>query len=282
MLVRLDGVADPDAAGRDDLAPDAERDVVLAAQRGERLQRRHVAVAALGIATDESPRGERRGRGLPQLERALVAIGLLGAAAFVVDAALVVVVALYFSLDARRARVAGLRAVPFGYRRRVRAMLDDVGAVLGAYIRGQLLLAGTLAVMATAVLLVARMPYALVLGVFAGIAELIPMFGPFIGAVPAVAIAAGQPFPTLVGYFIVQQLEAHVLVPRISGDAVGIRPVVALLALIGGFEVGGVLGALFAVPVAGVAWVFVTTAMRAYRGRRTARAAAPRARRHVA
>ena len=110
------------------------------------------------------------------------------------------------------------------------------------------------------------MPYAIVLGVLAGILELVPMLGPILGAIPAVLVALFQPFPVvlwvILAFVIIQQLEANLLVPRISGHAVGLHPLAAMLALIAGLEVGGIVGALFAVPLAGVLWVFGSTALR--------------------
>jgi predicted PurR-regulated permease PerM len=76
--------------------------------------------------------------------------------------------------------------------------------------------------------------------------------------VPAVLLALLLPFPTVlwvVLYFVaIQQLENYVLVPRVSGHAVGLHPLAAMLALVAGFELAGILGGLFAVPTAGVLW----------------------------
>ena len=74
----------------------------------------------------------------------------------------------------------------------------------------------------------------------------------------------------LIGFVVIQQLEANVLVPRFSGHAVGLHPLGALLALLAGFELGGIIAALVAVPIAGLLWVFVSTALRAWRRRRIA------------
>jgi predicted PurR-regulated permease PerM len=115
-------------------------------------------------------------------------------------------------------------------------------------------------------------PYALFLGIFAALAELIPMVGPIVAAVPALAVSLSMPFPAVVwvaiAFLLIQQFESNVLLPRLSARATGIHPVASLLALVVGFEVGGVVGALFAVPVAGLLWVLVSTALNAWRGKR--------------
>jgi predicted PurR-regulated permease PerM len=110
------------------------------------------------------------------------------------------------------------------------------------------------------------LPYAIVLGVLAGLFELVPMFGPILSAVPAVIVALFLPFPTVVWvllfFLVIQQVENNILVPRISGHAVGLHPLGAMFALLAGFQLAGVLGGLFAVPFAGVVWVLMSAAYR--------------------
>lgn len=192
---------------------------------------------------------------------------VVGLVSGVVDLFLVLVIALYLLLDARRIRTTGLRLIPTHPRERIEGVESEVVRVFGAYLRGQLLLAVIVGVVATISLLVLGVPYALVLGVFAGMAELIPMLGPILGAVPAVLVALFQPFPlvlwVVLAFIVIQQLESNLLVPRISGHAVGLHPLAAMLVLLVGFEVAGIVGALFAVPLAGIVWVFASTALRA-------------------
>ena len=108
--------------------------------------------------------------------------------------------------------------------------------------------------------------YAVVIGVLAGLFELVPMFGPILSAVPALLVALLQPFPTvlwvLLFFIAIQQFESNILGPRITGHAVGLRPLGALFALLAGFQLAGVLGGLFAVPVAGIVWVLIAAAYR--------------------
>jgi predicted PurR-regulated permease PerM len=197
---------------------------------------------------------------------------LLALLAAVVDLGLVLVVTFYLLLEARRFQILMLRTLEPPNRAPARRAFAEIARVFGAFIRSQLIVAFSLAALITVTLTVIGLPYALLLGAFAGIAELIPMLGPFIGAVPAILVAAEMPFPTVVwtaiAFLVIQQLESNVLVPRLTGHAVGLHPLAALLALIAGFEVGGLVGALFAVPVTGLIWVFVSTTVLAWRGRR--------------
>ncbi len=192
--------------------------------------------------------------------------------AVLVDLAIVLVVTFYLLLDARRFRVLILRALEPPNRAGARRVFYEIARVFGAYIRSQLIVAISLAVLVTGALAIIGVPYAVLLGAFAGIAELIPMLGPFIGAIPALLIASTQPFPTVlwvaIAFVVIQQLESNVLVPRLTGNAVGLHPLAAMLALLAGFEAAGIIGALFAVPLVGLIWVLISTAVLAWRGRR--------------
>jgi predicted PurR-regulated permease PerM len=96
------------------------------------------------------------------------------------------------------------------------------------------------------------------LGVLAGLLELVPIIGPIVAGAVAALVALTQPFPTVLwvigAAILIQQLENNLLVPRISGGAVGLHPLAALLAVLVGAEVAGIVGAIFAVPVTGLAW----------------------------
>lgn len=187
-------------------------------------------------------------------------------ASSVIDTIVVVVTSFYLLLVAPRARAAALSLVPASHHGKVTFVEESLVRVLGGYLRGQLLLAVSLAIIVTVGLQVLGMPYAIVLGVIAGLFELVPMFGPILGALPALGVALFQPYPmiwwTLLFFIAVQQFENHVLVPRISGHAVGIHPLAAILALLAGLELGGLLGAMFAVPIAGFLWVVGTEVYR--------------------
>lgn len=192
--------------------------------------------------------------------------------AVLVDTALVLVVTFYLLLDARRFRVLLLRSLEPPNRPAARRAFIEIARVFGAYLRSQVLVAISLGVLVAVALSLIGVPYAVLLGVFAGLAELIPMLGPFVGAVPALLVASTQSGTlvlwTALAFVLIQQFESNVLVPRLVGHAVGLHPLVAMLALLAGFELGGIPGALFAVPVVGLLWVFISTGVLAWRGRR--------------
>ena len=128
--------------------------------------------------------------------------------------------------------------------------------VLSGYLRGQLLLCLVVGVLATVGLALLGVPFFAVLGLIAGIFEILPFVGPIIGMVPAVLVAViERPILglwTLLLFIAIQQVENTVLVPRISGKAVELHPALIVLVLIIGSQVAGLTGAILAVPVTAI------------------------------
>lgn len=154
--------------------------------------------------------------------------------------------------DYRLLQNAFLDAVPNLIRTDVAFIARIADRVLGAYLRGQLLLGMIIGSVTTIGLSVMGVNYALVLGVVAGLFELIPNIGPLLGAIPAVLVALAQR-PSLalaVAIFalVVQQVENLFLTPRVVGGSVRLHPAVVMLVLIIGSELGGIVG-LFLAPL---------------------------------
>ncbi len=177
----------------------------------------------------------------------------------VTDLLLVLAITFYFLLDGHAMRNRAVRLLPVAYRDRWFFLEATINKVLGGYVRGQLLVAATVGIAAGLGCGALGVRYPLVIGLLAFLFEFIPMLGPVLGMVPAVLISLFQPMPLVIWvviYFIVlQQVESNAIVPRVSGHAVGLHPLAALVALLVGLEIGGLGGALLAVPLAGVLWV---------------------------
>jgi predicted PurR-regulated permease PerM len=184
----------------------------------------------------------------------------------VVDVALILVVSFYLVLDSRRIRETLFSLVPENRRHHALFVEETTVRIAGGYLRGQLALGAIIGLMGTLGALLFGLPYPLIIGVVAGVTELIPMVGPIIGAILPIMLALFQPFPTVIWviifFFVVQQFETNILGPRITGHAVGLHPLGAMFALLAGFQTAGVLGGLFAVPLAGIVWVLVAAAYR--------------------
>jgi predicted PurR-regulated permease PerM len=188
----------------------------------------------------------------------------------VVDVVLILVVGFWFMVDGKRMRGFATRLFPVEQRDKVSFVQDTVSQVLGAYIRGQLVMAAIIGISAGVGSYLLGVHYPVVIGLLAFVFELIPMVGPILASIPAIAISLFQPFPLVlyvVAFFVVMQVfENNVLAPRITGGAVGLHPVAAILAIVVGADLGGVVGALFAVPFAGIASVLIAAIWQGWHG----------------
>ncbi len=187
-----------------------------------------------------------------------------------VDTALVLVLGFWFMVDGRRMAMVAIRIFPENQRDKARFVRDTVSQVLGAYIRGQLIMAAIIGFSAGVGSWALGVRYPVLIGILAFLFELIPMVGPILASLPAVMISLTQPPPLVfevIAFFVVMQvIENNVLAPRITGGAVGLHPVAALLAIVVGADLGGPFGALFAVPFAGVASVLIAAVWKGWRG----------------
>ena len=145
-------------------------------------------------------------------------------------------------------------AVPTAARPDILNGIRIADALLGRYLRGQLLLAGVVAVMTFIGLTIIDVDLSIALAIFAGITELIPIIGPWIGALPALLLvaASGDPEKILwvaLLFVLVQQLENNLLVPRIQSQAVDLHPAIIILLLVAAGAVFGFIGLLLVVPL---------------------------------
>jgi predicted PurR-regulated permease PerM len=150
---------------------------------------------------------------------------------------------------------------PPDYRHDFVRLRQQITDVWSAFLRGQLLLGLTLAVITVVVCTSVGLPYAVALGLLAGLMEFVPSIGPFIAAIPAVLLALFQGssflplsnfwFAVLVTglYLVIQQVEGNLLVPRILGRSLNLHPLVVLIGIIFGGSLAGILGMLIAAPV---------------------------------
>jgi predicted PurR-regulated permease PerM len=149
-----------------------------------------------------------------------------------------------------------LRFVPSEHRAHVQHLWDQVHAVLGRYLRGQLLLILLMSTVTFAILEWGfHLPYALWVGFLTGILEIIPLIGPITAGTIAATIGFSQGGPNeaaaiAIMYFILREIEDQLVMPNVVGRAVHVHPLVTIFAVLAGEKIGGVLGMILAVPIA--------------------------------
>ena len=139
-------------------------------------------------------------------------------------------------------------------------LFHRINNAIGLYIRGQIIDAGFVGVMTGVGLSLIGFPYAMVIGLIAGVGNLIPYLGPILGGIPAVFIIVVTPewfglwpaLSVLAVFFLVQLLESMVVYPLAVGGSVNLHPLIVILALLVGGEFGGILGMIVIIPLVAI------------------------------
>jgi predicted PurR-regulated permease PerM len=192
---------------------------------------------------------------------AILLHGLSSTVTVLVDVFVGLVISFWLLKDGRVLRRQFQDLLPSRLRSEVSFGLDAFSVVVGGYVRAQLLMALLVAILAGAGTAILGVPFPLVIAVATFIFELIPLVGPFAGGAVALLLALTKSpvlaLFTLILFLAIHIIEGYLLAPRIQAKFVRLHPLVALLALFGGIEAAGFLGALFAVPVASLLAVFL-------------------------
>lgn len=165
----------------------------------------------------------------------------------------VLVVTIYMLFD--REKMEDFATSFFGGRQeQIRKLLQKIEDKLGAWLRGQAVLSAVVGLLVYIGLALLGVEFALPLAIIAGLLEVVPVIGPIIAAIPAVLIGftVSPLFAALIAglYLAVQQLENHIIVPQVMKRAVGLNPLLVILAVSVGGRLLGITGALLAVPIA--------------------------------
>jgi predicted PurR-regulated permease PerM len=207
-------------------------------------------------------------------------LGILsGTLGTLISVLLVVVISIYALVEGRQL-IASMRKLFPGREEVYDFTLLAVGTTVGQYARGQLLMSFVIGTYTGVAMTLIGVPYAVVLGILTFFLEFLPLIGAPVGMGVAVLIALAfkGPFIGLLALIVAlggHAIEAYILGPRVTGSATRIHPLVAMAALLIGAELGGILGALFGVPVAALANVFLGAVYRARRGEEAPLSASP-------
>lgn len=172
------------------------------------------------------------------------------------DTLLVIIVSFYLLLSGNSLGSYLLKFVPSDGRARTGYIAGRIHTVLGAYLRGQLILIVLMSLVSFLILqFVFNVPYAVPLGIMTGFLEILPLLGPAIATVLAAGVALSAHGPSaaigvVIAYLILRQLEDQLVMPMVVGRAVELHPVATIFAVLAGGAMAGVLGMLLAVPAA--------------------------------
>lgn len=234
----------------------------------ERLYR-HALQPALGSRGVHVQPGDVPMKALTSQMPALLFSGVTQTVQGVIDAVVVLVSCVWLLGSARTLRAGLLSFFDEPQREAVAFGVDTVVTVLGGYVRAQLFMALLIGVLAGTGCALLGVPFPIVIAVVAAVFELIPIVGPFAGGAVALLLAVTVSWWlvlwTLLLFLGIHAIEGYVLAPRVQARFVRVHPFIAFLAVFAGIEVGGFVGALFAVPVVSMLAVLLRTALAVHR-----------------
>jgi len=182
---------------------------------------------------------------------------LLNVFTVVTGAIIVPFLAFYILLDLDRLREGAVGMFPGRYRDEILSVLRDMDRVVGGFIRGQVIVAAFVAVTSSIWLAILHVKFALLIGIFAGVSDIIPYVGAIVGAVAALIVALFNQgvwwaLLVLAGFVAIYEVEGHVVTPIVVGGRVGLPPLMIIVAILIGAELGGIVGMFVSVPVAAI------------------------------
>lgn len=173
----------------------------------------------------------------------------------------VLVLSFYMILEETAVKNVFHNLVPSEYQELASRLVWQIMDKLGGWMRGQLILGLIIGSLYFIAFWAIGVPYALLLALLGGLLEFIPYIGPFIAAVPAVilgfSVSPTHAIGALVATVVIQRIENDIIVPKVMQRTVGLNPIVSLIAFMVGAKLFGVVGAIFAIPVATAASVAI-------------------------
>jgi putative heme transporter len=194
---------------------------------------------------------EKSVRGIDAMSAVAASFGVVEVLGY---AATSVVLAIYFIADGDRTRGYLYAVFPRRFHVRLARVLLNLETIVGGYMRGQVITSVAIGIFTFALLSILRVPNAIALAAFAAITDVIPFVGGLLATTPAVLVAMSRGtvvmivvLAAMIGY---QEFESRVIVPRVYGRSLRLSSAVVVLALLVGGKLGGVIGALLALPIA--------------------------------
>ncbi len=202
----------------------------------------------------------------PQIEGSRAISFVTSVVGFFFTVITTMIVAFYWMTEKAIIKRVVLGLFPLTSRDRAHAIWDEIEARLGGWTRGQLLLCLVIGAFSAAGYFLIGLEFWLALGIWAGLTEIIPFIGPFLGGAVAVTVALTDSWQkaamVVVFVILLQQLEGAFLVPRVMRNAVGMTPLTVILAVLIGGAVAGPIGSVLAIPVGAAVQVVVQDLLR--------------------
>jgi len=179
---------------------------------------------------------------------------LINLISYLISLVIAPIFAFYMLKDADQIKDSLTLTIPRKYRSDVMAIGRDIHEIITAFLRGHLLVSAIVGILTGFGMYLIGLDFALIIGLIAGVGELVPFLGPILAAIPALSLALLVSRETAiyaaVVILIVQQLENAVISPKILGESMGLHPLTVIFAIMAGGELYGLLGILLAVPIA--------------------------------
>lgn len=189
----------------------------------------------------------------------------IGVFSGLISAVVVFSLAFYMSAEENAIKNFIVSIVPDKHEKYAANLTERIKNKIGKWLLGQISVMLIIAVLDAIGLYIVGVPYAIILGIFAGLMEIIPYVGPIISGVPGVIlgfmISPTTGFLAFCVYFVAQQFEGNVVVPMVMKKAVGLNPITIILVLLIGFKLAGILGVILSIPIATALGLFINDLM---------------------
>ena len=172
------------------------------------------------------------------------------------SALIILVISFYLTVQEKGVKSFLASLIPHEHQAYFSNLVERIEIKIGGWLRGELLLMFIIGLLTFIGLKILGVNYALTLALLAGLLEIIPFIGPIVAAIPAVFIAFFQSpllaLLVIILYVVIQELENYLIVPQVMRKALGLNPIVIIIAILVGAKLAGILGIVLAVPLTGI------------------------------
>ncbi len=191
----------------------------------------------------------------------VISTKLLAGTGKIVNAIMIPLITFYYLKDKEEFLGLLSESIPNRFKSKLKKILNDIDGVIGGFIRGQLLVAIFVGILTGVGCRIIGLPYSLTIGLVAGVTNIIPYFGPWIGGIlPVVLAIITNPVLViwvLVLIVVIQQIESNFISPQIMSKSVGLHPMAVIFSIVLFGNMFGVVGMIIGVPIAGVTKVLI-------------------------